>query len=69
MVITDNIRNDMHKRAHLLADKMVDSILDKLSTTLTDGADLQQQEAVVNQMIDGIMKTAEINMSAALKGV
>lgn len=69
MVISEDIRNDMHKRAYVIADKMVDSILDKLSATLVDGTDLQQQEAIVNQMVDSIIKTAESNMSAALKGV
>ena len=69
MIISEDIRNDMHKRAHVIADKMVDSILDKLSATLVDGADLQQQEAIVKQMVDSIIKTAESNMSAALKGV
>ena len=69
MVISEDIRNDMHKRAYVIADKMVDSILDKLSATLVDGADLQQQEAIVKQMVDSIIKTAESNMSAALKGV
>lgn len=69
MVISEDIRNDMHKRAHVIADKMVDSILDRLSATLVDGADLQQQEAIVKQMVDSIIKTAESNMSAALKGV
>lgn len=69
MIISEDIRNDMYKRAHVIADKMVDSILDKLSATLVDGTDLQQQEAIVKQMVDSIIKTAESNMSAALKGV
>ena len=69
MVITDDEKNKIRSRAYLIADKVVDSILNRISTAIKDTDSPEQQQAAIDQILKSIMDTADTAISASLKGV
>lgn len=69
MVITDSEKNKIRSHAYLIADKVVDSILNRIALAIKDTDGPEQQQAAVDQIIKSIMDTADAAISASLKGV